>query len=251
MNSLDIDQIASRSSWIGRGMRWPLDRIPKGMAMPILSGPLRTRRWIVGAGIHRCWLGTYERRKQTAILQHLEKGMIACDVGANTGFYSLLMSKAVGVEGTVYAFEPGPENLRMLTRHLELNAVHNVVTSPEAIADFVGEASFANDRGSYQGRLESGGCIKVPVVTLDHLLNIGRIPPPDLLKIDVEGAEFGVLQGARAMIKRFRPVLFLATHGAEVHQSCCDFLKACGYRLRTLEGDTDVSRSDEIIASTR
>jgi len=221
------------------------------MAVPILSGPLLARRWIIGAGIHRCWLGTYERRKQRAIQAQLDRGMIACDIGANAGFYSLLMARAVGQDGLVYAFEPQPDNLKFLQRHLQLNRVRNVIARGEAVADFVGEACFAANRGSYQGRLEEDGQLLVPVVSLDHLLDVGRMQPADLLKIDVEGAELGVLKGAQSFLKRFRPVIFLATHGAEIHERSCEFLRDCGYRLRTLTGGSEVTGVDEIMASTR
>ena len=248
---MDMDKIASRSTWLGRSLRWPLDRLPKDLAIPILSGPLRARRWIVGAGIHRCWMGTYESEKQHSIREHLETGMVACDIGANAGFYSLLMARAVGNEGTVYAFEPQPANLLLLERHLKLNKLGNVVASGEAISDFVGEARFATDRGSYQGCLEDEGQIRVSVVTLDHLFASGRLQPCDLIKIDVEGAELSVLLGAKLFLKRFRPVIFLATHGAEIHRQCCCFLSECGYRLRRLDGGLEVSGVGEIVASTR
>src|SRR5262245_51493833 len=150
------------------------------MAMPILSGPLLARRWIVGAGIHRCWLGTYERCKQRAILSHLERDMVACDIGANAGFYSLLMARALGKNGLVYAFEPQRDNLNYLRRHLQLNSIHNVVVSGEAVADFVGQAPFAANCSRYQGRLDNTGQLQVPVVTLDHLFAIGRLQPADL-----------------------------------------------------------------------
>ena len=251
MTTLDVDRFASRANWLGRSLRWPLDRLPKEMAMPILSGPLLAQRWIVGAGIHRCWLGTYERQKQRAIRAQLERGMVACDIGANAGFYSLLMARAVGMEGLVYAFEPQPDNLDYLRRHLKLNRIRNVIASGEAVADFVGEARFAANRGSYQGRIDDDGQLRVPVVTLDHLFANGRLQPADLMKIDVEGAELGVLKGAEKFLKRFRPVLFLATHGAEIHLKCCEFLRGCGYKLRTLEGGSEVSGVDEIVASTR
>ena len=218
--------------------------------MPVFSGPLRGQRWIIGAGIHRCWLGTYERPKQRAMMSHLQPDMVTCDIGANAGFYSLLMAKAVGKRGLVYAFEPHPENLSYLRCHLQLNGVGNVQLTGEAVSDFVGEARFAANRGSYEGRLDEEGQLRVPVVTLDYLFSIGRLQPADLLKIDVEGAELSVLKGAQNLLKRFRPVVFLATHGAEVHRHCCDFLWDCGYRLRTLNGGVDVSQVDEIVAST-
>ena len=165
MTSLDVDRFASRANWLGRSLRWPLDRLPKELAMPVLSGALIGQRWIVGAGIHRCWLGTYERQKQRAIRSQLERGMVACDIGANAGFYSLLMARAVGKDGAVHAFEPQPDNLNYLRRHLELNSVRNVITSGEAVADFLGEARFAADRNSYQGKLDEEGKLRVSVVT--------------------------------------------------------------------------------------
>jgi FkbM family methyltransferase len=251
MSLFDPDRLVPRQNWLGRSLRWPLDRVPKEMAMPILSGPLLARRWIVGAGIHRCWLGTYERRKQLALKAHLERDMVACDIGANAGFYSLLMARRVGVGGRVFAFEPQPSNLDFLRRHLELNRVRNVQVSGEAVADFVGEASFATDPGSYKGCLHSTGAIRVQVETLDNLVTAGRIEPADLLKIDVEGAELAVLRGGEKFLKRFRPVIFLATHGPELHRACCDLLRDCGYRLRALEGHREIADVDEIIATTR
>jgi FkbM family methyltransferase len=196
-------------------------------------------------------MGTYEIDKQRALRARLEPGMVVCDIGANSGFYSLLMASAVGHRGLVYAFEPQPGNLVFLRKHLEINRATNVIVSGEAIADFVGEARFSAHRGSYAGRLEDEGQLRVPVVTLDHLHANGRLQPADVLKIDVEGAELGVLKGARAFLNRYRPVVFLATHGREVHRSCCQFLKESGYRLQSLEGDRDVSLQSEVIASTR
>lgn len=251
MNLINLDRTASRGTWLGRSLRWPLDQLPREMAMPILSGPLLARRWIVGAGIHRCWLGTYERRKQRALIMHLEREMIAYDIGANAGFYSLLMARRVGTNGRVYAFEPDPANLNFLRRHLELNGVSNVGVRVEAVADFTGEARFATDRSGYQGRLDSTGALRVPVVTLDRLLAVRQIEPADLVKIDVEGAELGVLRGAEKFLKRFRPVVFLATHSVELHRVCCEFLRECGYRLQTLDGSADVAGADEVIAATR
>ncbi len=251
MTLSDLDRFVARSSWLGRSLRWPLDRLPREMAMPILTGPLMAGRWIVGAGIHRCWLGTYERQKQRAIKAHLEPEMIAYDIGANAGFYTLLMARSVGSDGTVYSFEPQPENLSYLRRHLALNGVRNVVASPQAVADFVGEASFATDVDRYQGRLAASGQLRVPVVTLDHLVTTQGLPPGDLIKIDVEGAELAVLKGAENLLRRFRPVVFLATHGGEIHRECCRFLRQCGYRLRTLDGRPGVDEVDELVASTR
>ena len=247
---LDFDRIAPRESWLGRGLRWPLDHLPKDMAMPILSGPLLARRWLVGAGIHRCWLGTYERRKQLAIRARMEPGMVAYDIGANSGFYSLLMASCVGNDGRVYAFEPELRNVAFLRRHLELNRLQNVRVMPTAVGDHDGRGRFAVDSSGYRGCLDARGETFVPVASVDHLVETRGIEPADIIKIDVEGAELAVLKGAQRYLKRFRPLVFLATHGAQVHQSCCELLRGCGYRLQTLDGDMDVTAVDELVATT-
>ena len=241
----------TRDHWIGRGLRWPLDRLSRGAVLPVLTGPLRMKRWIVGAGLHRCWLGTYERAKQHALCSHLSKGMVVCDIGANTGFYTLLMSRRVGNSGQVHAFEPSPGNLTFLRKHISLNHITNAVVHDEALSDQVGEAFFDTSLGSYQGRLDATGKTRVAMTTLDHLWDQGNLPPVDLLKIDIEGAEAAALRGGQRLLKRFRPTLFLATHGAEAHRECCGLLKSYGYRVQSLDPRIPLDQSDELLASNR
>lgn len=62
----------------------------------VRSGSNRGMTWIVGAGIHRCWLGTYESEKQNAIARFISAGMTLYDVGAHSGFYTLLFSRLHG-----------------------------------------------------------------------------------------------------------------------------------------------------------
>ncbi|MBI1840573.1 MAG: FkbM family methyltransferase [Verrucomicrobia bacterium] len=246
-----LHRAVTRDHWIGRGLRWPLDRLSVNAVLPVLSGPLFLRRWIVGAGLHRCWLGTYEREKQRALSKILSRGMVVCDIGANTGFYTLLMSRRVGREGHVHAFEPSPGNLAFLRQHMALNKVSNATVHGEALSDGVGQAFFDTSPGSYQGRLDPKGRTPVSVTTLDHLWEQGALPPVDLLKIDIEGAEAGALRGGERLLRRFRPTLFLATHGVETHRECCRLLRSFGYRVQSLDGNTRVEETDELIASNR
>jgi predicted RNA methylase len=94
--------------------------------MPILQGPGRGIRWIVGAGTHGCWLGSYESEKQAVVAEALGPGMVFYDLGANAGFYTLLAARAVLPGGEVIAFEPLPENISYLRRHVERNGFRNV-----------------------------------------------------------------------------------------------------------------------------
>jgi len=80
------------------------------MTVPILQGPLRGKKWIVGSQRHAFWLGGYEPHLQRLIAREVKPGEIFYDVGANVGFYSLLASVLVG-PGKVFAFEQLPANV--------------------------------------------------------------------------------------------------------------------------------------------
>jgi len=109
--------------------------------------------------------------------------------------------------------------------------------------------SFFKESGdSYTGHLFSKDGIKVKTVCIDDLLSKGEIPSPDLLKIDVEGAELSVLSGAKFMIAKYHPTIFLSTHASELHQQCCNYLKTMGYTLKSIKEGHDIESATEIIA---
>src|SRR5579871_1243331 len=111
----------SNESVVGRALRAPFRLIPRSAAVPILQGPLRGKRWVVGSATHGCWLGSYEQDKQQCFAGAVSVGSVVYDIGANVGFYSLLASVLVGVSGAVYSFEPVPRNCHFLRRHVDLN----------------------------------------------------------------------------------------------------------------------------------
>ena len=84
-------------------------------------------------------------------------------------------------------------------------------------------------------------------VSLDELVFEGELPPPDCIKIDIEGAEMLALRGAQSMLSRYRPSIFLAAHGSEIHRECCRFLGSLKYELRPI-GSTSLDQADEIMA---
>jgi FkbM family methyltransferase len=200
------------------------------MVMPVLTGMLRGKRWIVGSGTHGCWLGWYESEKQRVISQEVRPNTVFYDVGANVGFYSLLASVLVG-PGKVFSFEPMPRNISYLQRHLDLNHAGNVDVQALAISDKNGVARFRVEESGYMGHISTEGDFSVQTATLDSLVQDGRILPPNYIKMDIEGAEHQALLGARECFERYRPTLFLATHGQEVHEQCCGLLKSWGYEL--------------------
>jgi FkbM family methyltransferase len=135
--------------------------------------------------------------------------MRAVDVGANIGYYLLLIESLVGPSGAIACFEPEPENLRELERNVAANAFGNVQVFAAAVG--AGEGSVAMRIGinaAIAGSAGEEGDFVVPLVSLDSALS----GPIDFLKIDVEGYEGEVLAGARRLLREHRPILFVEIH---------------------------------------
>jgi hypothetical protein len=87
----------------------------------------------------------------------------------------------------------------------------------------------------------------VRTVTLDGLVASGKLPPPDLIKCDIEGAEYDALIGASGILEKYGPTIFLATHGLEAHRRCCGLLADLHYCLTSLN-ELPLDRSSELLA---
>jgi FkbM family methyltransferase len=204
-------------------------------------------RWIVGSSDHGCWLGTYEGFKRRRYEQLVKPGMVAFDIGAHVGYYTLLSSALVGNSGSVVAFEPLPENIEYLKRHVALNQLENVQIIEAAVTDRDRKMTFNIAPSRSMGYLSEGGNLEVEAISLDQFLTRDDVPTPQVLKIDVEGAELSVLQGAQNLITTCRPLIFLATHGDEIHRQCLERLQFWGYSLEPLDG-VQIDQSSEVLA---
>ena len=237
--------IPPREHFLGRLLRLPLALLPPNSAMPILAGPLRGKKWVVGSSVHGCWFGSYESRKQQLIAGVLKPGQVMYDVGANVGLYSLLASAAVGPDGRVFAFEPVEENVRYLERHLKLNGISNCCAVRAAVSSKDGAEPFDfwNDRS--MGRLSALGTERVPTIRLDSFLAADPVKRrPDFVKIDVEGGEARVLEGAVSLLKENSPIVSVATHSPELDLHCNKLLTSLGYTVRQIAAhDLWASRS--------
>ncbi len=234
-------------SFLGRLLRLPLKLIPQGMVLPILQGRLRGTKWIVGAGEHGYWLGSYELNKRLAFERLVEPGSVVYDIGANVGYFSLLASVLAGPKGQVTAFEPLPRNIRYLMRHVQINHLENVRVIEAAVSDHDGDAAFNLGPSSAMGHLASEGELKVRMVSLDVLLAEGQLDPPDVIKLDVEGAEYAALRGGQSLLEAHRPLLFLDTHDRKAHHFTVALLSELGYRFEILDGKP-IQTSRELIA---
>jgi len=225
----------SSSSFAGKLLRYPLRLIPSGTRVPILQGSIKGWYWIVGSGNHGYWLGSYEHAHRRQFEKHVFKDNVVYDVGAHVGFYTLLASSLVGDGGHVVAFEPLSENQKYLNLHLSMNRVTNVTVVNKAVSDRVDIVQFHRHENSTMGGISSDGEMSVPSTSLDEWLEHSEIPPPNCIKIDVEGAECLVLEGAQKILSTYRPTIFLSTHGESVHTWCCRFLERFEYDLMPLD----------------
>ena len=224
---MPLAEFLATSGW-GTMLRAPLRLIPRNAVVPILRGPLRGKRWVAGSHRHACWLGIYEPELQELIKQRLRPGAVFFDIGANAGLYTLLAANQLGA-GRVYSFEPLPVNVSNLRKHVDLNHFRNVNIFNVAVSDCEGQASFEIGITCADGRLAPGGNLTVSTVSLDSMISHCEVKPPNYIKMDIEGGEFRALQGAKECFTRYRPELFLATHGKIVHDQCCESLRSWKY----------------------
>lgn len=241
----------SNASVFGRLLRLPLRCVPAGLALPILSGINRGMSWITGSATHGSWLGTYETDKQACLASLLKPGMVFFDVGANAGFYTLAAARLVGETGRVFAFEPLAENVTNLRKHIQLNALRNTAIVQAAVADENTLSGFDVAPSKAMGALGVNGDYWVPTVSLDHALAHFGFPGPDVIKLDVEGAESRVLKGAATLLAAGKAVWLIALHGDAQRSLCMEILSSYHYRLTHLNGDALSPHDravDEIVA---
>lgn len=195
-----------------------------------------------------------ERAERIFYLETLREGMRVFDVGANVGELTLLFSRFVGAEGVVHAFEPCGQTFGRLESVCRAASLRNVRLNRLALAEDENPVSlhvYDEDHMSWNTRalrpLEDYGIDvkplaveEVPATTLDLYCERNKVAEIDLLKIDVEGAEYQVLLGARRMLleRRVRRVTF------EFGQTTFDmgnsperietYLREVGYALRNL-----------------
>jgi FkbM family methyltransferase len=166
---------------------------------------------------------------------------VAWDVGANQGIFSFAAAGMAGASGAVYAFEPDTFLVSLLRRSARLNPNSAPVEAiPCAVSDRAGlarlriaeRARSANSLQGVQASSQMGGVREshtVLTVTLDWCLEQG-LRPPDVLKVDVEGAELNVLRGAQELLHRYRPPILIEVR-AENQEEIAAILRGAGYQL--------------------
>lgn len=211
-------------SWLmlGRMARFILARMPRSTAAQKIGpfGPFRLDSHFAfsnfaawGEGHNNGFIATVEAsRGKDCVL----------DVGGHIGLVTLPVSQMVAPGGRVFCFEPGKANLEYLRFHLSRNGVRNVEVIDALVGEVEGEVDFFEQAGAtgqnsvvVKKNPEAYAQVRRRQVTLDGFC-AARDLHPQVIKIDVEGAELAVLRGARETLRRERPTLFLSVHPTEL-----------------------------------
>jgi FkbM family methyltransferase len=199
----------------------------------------------VGSSAAAYVLGIFKPDLQKFMELNLKQGSVFYDVGANVGFFSLLAARLAGSEGRVISFEPIDENVSKLSENARRNQFGNVRIFPIALGAVNGERTFQLSESPTWGKFK-GVAQELPdryvtdttvrVRRLDDLLSAEKLTPPDFIKIDVEGAELEVIEGARDTLLHYGPTLMIELHGT--NEALVSILGALGYSLLPLSSST-------------
>jgi len=193
----------------------------------------------VSLRLRREWLGrrivsgsAYFESDVPLLKTYVKPTDICWDIGANTGTYTLHLSR---LASQVFAFEPVPHNLDILDDVKRRGHLENVVIRQLALSDGVGRSPMTIPvegfyGGFYLARLEAAGELDVETSTVDALIASG-VPAPDFIKCDVEGAEARVLDGAHELLTRSRPIWLLETF----EDGIVERLRSYGYSAHVRE----------------
>jgi FkbM family methyltransferase len=148
-------------------------------------------------------VGHYDALQLKLLSEELREGDIAIDVGASNGSHAIVMAAACGHTGQVVAFEPNPDAREILSQNIKLNAaVKPLIVEASAVSDRAGSGTLyaQHDQSSLVSSFPDAKPVPVSTITLDDYLAQHPDRTPHLIKIDTEGAEIRVLQGAQKIL---------------------------------------------------
>jgi FkbM family methyltransferase len=199
----------------------------------------------------KAFFDSFERRELKYVSRSLHRGGTAIDVGANVGLLTLAMAKSVGTEGKVLSFEPIPNNFNALNRavaeipqiEIQMKACGRNSGSTIRLSRVSSSGSDdAGTSGSYGITGDGTGELEVPLIALDDVIKSASLDRDviQLLKIDVEGAEIDVLEGARTALNQgqFRTIILEAALSRDGFRKedlrVMELLQSFGYKLHPI-----------------
>jgi FkbM family methyltransferase len=182
-------------------------------------------------------VSSLETEVEAAFFACLQLDATVYDIGANVGWFSLLAARSVGAGGRVIAFEPSIENAAVLQANARSNGFSNITAIPAGVADRDGWDGFSA-ASSLQGHLDPSGSELVPLIAVDSWLTTTGERPPEVVKIDVEGAEAAVLRGMTPTLRSSRPTLIIELHNTA--NEVANILDSVGYRHSLIDAPGEV-----------
>lgn len=249
---IDEHELTTSRSWldrlaINRYTRSWIQQWVKGRDVRMLTGLGKGLKFNAGSADPDFSIGSYERPMQKILAAYLSKGDVFYDIGANAGFFSVLAARIVEDSGQVYAFEPVPENLSYIRHNLEINAFGHVKAIPKAVSSHPGQGELFLASYSGGSALSNAspppdlkGTLRVDITSVDAFIYEEGNRPPDLIKIDVEGAEAAVLTGMQKTLELQRPAILyeIDDHERESFdekkEACEKILRAHEYQIHAL-----------------
>jgi len=213
-------------------------------------GPARNLKFKLNARTQTALLfGTYERTNIDLLLTRVSRETVFWDIGAHIGYFTCIMSRHL-TNGCVVAVEPFPDNVKLLYEHIMLNDLRNVIVIEKALSSYEGEATFSIAHNSSMDKIvnniecSESKTINVPVATIGALVN-ARLPAPHIIKVDAEGEEGHILEGARTVLQIHRPSCLIMIHTPEAAQICWDVLRSNRYNIRFLNTSTFLKKAEK------
>lgn len=225
----------------------------------VKSGPFKGGQLFVAAESFCGWNEMINGRFDSFIYDEIERccninGAVFWDIGAHFGYHSFSFASLVGDNGHVYSFEPNPFNAARFQMHLEKNVTQasRISLNLFALSDVDGEMTFvfssdvdgSSSSGSHLQSVDAPleACIynnfKTQVVstcTIDSYINSPDARIPNIIKIDVEGAELLVLEGGKEFFQKHKPIIFMEVHNILMMYYVHEFLLKHGYSVRVLD----------------
>lgn len=235
--------------WLGRAVRTA--RFVAGRRTPDVECRRRGIRWSLDLreGVQLAlYLGLYERTTERRLAEFARPGMTVVDVGANIGAHTLPLARAVGSGGRVIAVEPTAAAFERLCRNRDLNpelaprvvAVQAALGTPDGSLRPSYYSAWPLDGAGATHPVHLGAeraTANARFSTLDDLVASLGVERVDLVKIDVDGSELEVLDGARRMVRRDHPTVvfelcpYLLTEAGRSAGDLVTFFTSQGYEL--------------------
>jgi FkbM family methyltransferase len=231
-----LKSLLHKIPFLNNSVMWTYGTFLRNSVLPIKDGPLRGMKLATDRHTSHAHInGTYEREVQEATDRMVNPGDICYDLGASIGYISLVMARKAK---HVYAFEPSPIAIEEMKRHIAANGLQNVTIVPTPVSSTVKDVRFCVTDVAYGSSINETETkwpiLRLKTTTVD--LFAKDYEAPDFMKIDVEGEEGAVLDGARQTLARRKTSICCEIHNQEAARSVLDILREFDYDVRLMNG---------------